>query len=126
MLIRACIAKVHRATVTEADLKRVGSITVDEALLGQSGTQPFRDLNITGISNGALRQTDVMAGPRVRGDLRLYGPPARHFHGGHRIIVLAAGRFEPAERKDIDPVSVNVEDDANLRTQTLRPKRPAH
>jgi len=124
--MRACIAKVHRATVAEAALNRVGSITVDEAPLGQSGIQPFPYRDITSVSNGRLRQTCVMADPRGRGDICLNGPPVRHFPKGHKIIVLAAGWFEPAQRKDIDPVSVIVEDDANLRTKALRPKRLAH
>ncbi len=47
MLIRVCKAKIHRATVTEADLNYVGSITIDELLLEKSGIQPFQMLNIT-------------------------------------------------------------------------------
>jgi len=123
MLIRACIAKIHRATVTEADLNYVGSITIDQALLEQSGIHPFQYVNITNVSNGVLWQTYVMAGPRGKGDVCLNGPPARHFQKGDKIIVLAEGWFEPGEMKDIDPVVVIVEDDANRRTRIVRPAR---
>ena len=123
MLIRACIAKIHRATVTEADLNYVGSITIDQALLEQSGIHPFQYVNITNVSNGVLWQTYVMAGPRGGGDICLNGPPARHFQKGDKIIVLAEGWFEPEEMRDIDPVIVIVEDDANQRTRILRPAR---
>jgi aspartate 1-decarboxylase len=123
MLIRACIAKIHRATVTEADLNYVGSITIDAALLEQSGIHPFQYVNITNVANGVFWQTYVMAGPRGGGDICLNGPPARHFQKGDKIIVLAEGWFQPEEMADIDPVIVIVEDDANLKTSILRPAR---
>ncbi len=123
MLIRACIAKIHRATVTEADLDYVGSITIDEALLEQSGIRPFQYVNITNVANGVFWQTYVMAGPRGRGDICLNGPPARHFQKGDRIIVLAEGWFQPEEMADIDPVIVIVEDDRNQKTSIIRPAR---
>jgi len=123
MLIRACIAKIHRATVTEADLDYVGSITIDEALLEQSGIRPFQYVNITNVANGVFWQTYVMAGPRGRGDICLNGPPARHFQKGDRIIVLAEGWFQPEEMAGIDPVIVIVEDDRNQKTSIIRPAR---
>lgn len=123
MLIRACIAKIHRATVTEADLDYVGSITIDEALLDASGIRPFQYVNITSVANGTFWQTYVMPGPRGRGDICLNGPPARHFQKGDKIIVLAEGWFEPAEMDGIDPVIVVVEDDRNLKTSIIRPAR---
>ena len=123
MLIRACIAKIHHATVTQADLLYVGSITIDQSLLEQSGIHPFQYVNITNVSNGVLWQTYVMAGPRGGGDICLNGPPARHFQKGDKIIVLAEGWFRPEEMKDIDPVIVIVEDDANRKTRILRPAR---
>ncbi len=123
MLIRACIAKIHRATVTEADLNYVGSITIDEALLEQSGIRPFQYVNITNVANGVFWQTYVMAGPRGRGDICLNGPPARHFQKGDKIIVLAEGWFQPEEMAGIDPVIVIVEDDRNQKTSIIRPAR---
>jgi len=54
MLIRVCIARIHRATVAAADLHYVGSLTLDEALLEQSGLQPFQYVHITNVSNGVL------------------------------------------------------------------------
>jgi aspartate 1-decarboxylase len=120
MLIRACIAKIHRATVTEADLNYVGSITIDAALLEQSGIRPYQYVNITNVSNGVFWQTYVMAGKRGRGDICLNGPPARHFQKGDKIIVLAEGYFEPAELDGFEPVVVIVEDDRNLETRVLK------
>lgn len=120
MLIRACIAKIHRATVTEADLDYIGSITIDAALLEQSGIRPYQYVNITNVSNGVFWQTYVMAGERGRGDICLNGPPARHFQRGDKVIILAEGYFEPAELDGFEPVVVIVEDDRNLETRILK------
>ncbi|MCJ7453592.1 MAG: aspartate 1-decarboxylase [Steroidobacteraceae bacterium] len=120
MLIRVCIAKIHRATVTEADLDYVGSITIDEALLEQSGIRPYQYVNITNVSNGVFWQTYVMAGERGRGDICLNGPPARHFQRGDKVIILAEGYFEPAELDGFEPVVVIVEDDRKLSTRILK------
>ncbi len=83
------MAKIHRATVTQADLNYVGSITIDEELLEKSGIQPFQYLNITNVSNGIFWQTYAMPGKRGNGDICLNGPPARHFQPGDKIIILA-------------------------------------
>lgn len=120
MLIRACIAKIHRATVTEADLDYVGSITIDAALLEQSGIRPYQYVNITNVSNGVFWQTYVMAGRRGQGDICLNGPPARHFQKGDKVIILAEGYFEPQELDGFEPVVVIVEDDRNLVTRILK------
>ena len=104
------MAKIHRATVTEADLNYVGSITIDEALLEKSGIRPFQMVNITNISNGVLWQTYVMAGKKGRGGICLNGPPARHFQPGDKIIVIADAYIEPSELKDLNPVVIFVDD----------------
>ena len=120
MLIRACLAKIHRATVTEADLNYVGSITIDQELLDQSGIKPFQYVNITNLSNGVFWQTYVMAGKRGQGDICLNGPPARHFQRGDKIVILAEGLVDKVEFDEIDPVVVVVEDDENKQTTIIR------
>lgn len=119
MLIRICIAKIHRATVTEADLNYVGSITIDAALLEQSGIRPYQYVNITNVSNGVFWQTYVLPGKRGRGDICLNGPPARHFQKGDKVIILAEGYVEPGELDGFEPRVVIVEDDRNLKTRLL-------
>ena len=121
MLIRACMAKIHRATVTQADLNYVGSITIDEALLEASGMQPFQYVNITNVSNGVFWQTYIMAGPRGQGGICLNGPPAHHFHPGDKIIVLAESWIEPKELQNLDPVVVFV-DEKNQVTEVKKHK----
>jgi aspartate 1-decarboxylase len=108
VLIRACMAKIHRATVTEADLNYVGSITIDEALLEASGMLPYQYVNITNVSNAVFWQTYIMAGKKGSGVICLNGPPARLFQPGDKVIILAEAWLEPKELKE--PVVVFVDD----------------
>lgn len=110
MLIRVCMAKIHRATVTEADLNYVGSITIDEELLEKSGILPFQYVIITNLSNGVMWQTYAMAGKRGSGIICLNGPPARHFQRGDKVIILAEGYIEPEDIKDLHATIVFVDD----------------
>jgi aspartate 1-decarboxylase len=115
------MAKIHRATVTQADLNYVGSITIDGDLLAASGIRPFQYVNITNVSNGVFWQTYVMAGKRGQGDVCLNGPPARHFQPGDKIIVLAEAWLEPSEMADLNPVVVFV-DEKNKVTNIVKHK----
>ena len=110
MLIGACMGKIHRATVTEADLNYAGSITIDEARLEASGIKPFQYVNMTNLANGAFWQTYVMPGNRGKGDICLNGPPARHFQPGDKIIILAEAWLDPSQIKNLNPVTVFVDD----------------
>jgi aspartate 1-decarboxylase len=110
MLIRVCTAKIHRATVTEADLNYVGSITIDEDIIDAADMKPFQYVNITNVSNGVFWQTYIMPGKRGQGDVCLNGPPARHFQPGDKVIVLAEAWLEPSELEDLVPVVVFVDE----------------
>lgn len=129
MYINVCVAKIHRATVTEADLNYVGSITIDENILEASGIVPFQMVQITNLSNGILWQTYAMAGKRGDGDICLNGPPARHFHVGDKIIVLAQASIEPSDISQINPVVVFVDDKNNItevKKHALIPPKTTH
>ena len=115
------MAKLHRLTVTQADLNYVGSITIDEELLEKSGIRPFQYVNITNLSNGVFWQTYVMAGKKNNGDVCLNGPPARHFQPGDKIIVLAEAWLEPSEMKELNPIVVFV-DEKNKVTEIKKHK----
>ena len=124
MLIRVCISKIHRATVTQAELNYVGSITIDEDLIEAAGMKPFQYVNITNVSNGIFWQTYIMPGKRGNGDVCLNGPPARHFQPGDKIIILAEALIEPKELPDLDPVVVFV-DEKNKVADVKRHKQIA-
>lgn len=119
MLIRACTAKIHRATVTEADLNYVGSITIDRRLLDLSGIRPAQFVHVTNLSNGVFWQTYVIEGEAGSGTICLNGPPARHFHRGDKVIIMAEGIFQPEELEGFKPRIVAIKDDANLQAELL-------
>ena len=110
MLIRACIAKIHRATVTEADLNYVGSITIDKTLLEASGIRPYQMVHVNNISNGTSWETYAIEGPAESGTICLNGPPARHFHTGDKVIIICEALVQPEEMKGLTPVIVFVDE----------------
>lgn len=110
MLIEMCTAKIHRATVTQAELNYVGSITIDADLLAASGIKPYQMVNITNVANGTFWQTYTIAGPAGRGDICLNGPPARHFHPGDLVIILGKALVEPGEADRVQPRVVFVDE----------------
>ncbi|MBU6231986.1 MAG: aspartate 1-decarboxylase [Patescibacteria group bacterium] len=110
MYIRACMAKIHRATVTQAELNYVGSITIDEELLDKSGMKPFQYVNITNVSNAVFWQTYIIAGKRGSGTICLNGPPARLFQPGDKVIIIAEAMIEPEKLSSLKPTIVFVDD----------------
>lgn len=118
------MAKIHQATVTETDLNYVGSITIDRKLLEASGIRPFQYVNVTNLSNGAFWQTYVIEGEPGKGDICLNGPPARHFHRGDKVIIMAEAWLEPGEIQDL-ALTVAFVDEMNqlIRTATHPPTR---
>jgi aspartate 1-decarboxylase len=121
MLIRVCMAKIHRVTVTEANLNYVGSITIDEILLTKSGIRPFQMVNVNNLSNGVFWQTYVIPGKNGGGGICLNGPPARHFQPGDKAVIVAEAYIKPSELKNLNPVVVFV-DDKNKITEVKRHK----
>ena len=91
MLINVCIAKLHRVTVTDADLDYVGSITIDEALLEAAGLLPGQMVTINNLSNAVTWRTYIMKGQRGKGQIVLNGPPARIFQKGDKVVFSNVG-----------------------------------
>lgn len=110
MLVNVCIAKLHRATVTDADLNYVGSITIDEALLEASGLLPGQMVQITNVSNAVLWRTYIVKGEKGKGEIILNGPPARLFQKGDKVIILAEAWVEQKDAAKMSPTVVFVDD----------------
>lgn len=123
MLRTLCKAKIHRATVTEANLNYVGSITIDADLLAPTGLLPYEQVTITNLSTGAFWQTYIIPGPRSGGDICLNGPPARHFQPQDLVIILSYAQFSEEELEDFQPVIVFV-DGKNRITSIEREEQP--
>jgi len=110
MLINICIAKLHRATVTDADLNYVGSITIDGALLEASGLVPGQMVQITNVSNAVLWRTYIIKGAKGKGEIILNGPPARFFQKGDKVIILGEAWIEASEAAKMSPTVVFMDD----------------
>ncbi len=123
MLVNVCIGKLHRATVTDADLDYVGSITIDEALLEAAGLVPGQMVQITNVSNAALWRTYIVKGGKGKGEIILNGPPARLFHKGDKVIILGEAWVSAAEAVKMSPTVVFM-DDKNKITEVKEGWRP--
>jgi aspartate 1-decarboxylase len=102
-------AKIHRATVTQADLHYVGSVTVDADLLDAADLLPGEKVAIVDITNGARLETYVIPGPRGSGVLGINGAAARLVHIGDLVILIAYGVMDDAEARTRTPKVVFVD-----------------
>ena len=84
-------AKIHRATVTAANVHYVGSITIDCELLKASGIQPYERVQVVDVDNGARLETYAIAGPPGSGAIELNGAAARLVSIGDKVIIMAYG-----------------------------------
>ena len=89
MLTQVLKAKIHRATVTQAELDYVGSITIDEALIEAAGIHEYERVQVVDISNGNRLETYVIAGERNSGVICLNGAAARLVEIGDKVIIMA-------------------------------------
>jgi aspartate 1-decarboxylase len=107
-------SKIHRATVTQADLHYVGSVTVDEDLLEAADLLPGELVHIVDVTNGARIETYTIAGKRGSGVLGINGAAARLVHPGDVVILIAYGQMENAEAKEFAPSVVFVDADNRI------------
>jgi len=102
-------SKIHRATVTDANLNYVGSITVDRDLLDLADIREYEKVSVLNINTGARFETYAIDGPRGRGDICLNGAAARLAHPGDLVIILTYAEYEDAEVADgHEPTVVHV------------------
>jgi aspartate 1-decarboxylase len=102
-------SKIHRATVTQADLHYVGSVTVDEDLLDAADLLPGELVHIVDITNGARLETYTIAGERGSGVIGINGAAARLVQPGDLVILIAYGQMETAEAREYRPSVVFVD-----------------
>jgi aspartate 1-decarboxylase len=91
MQIHVVKSKIHRVTVTGADLNYIGSITIDEALMDAANLVEGEKVSIVNVNNGERLETYVIKGNRNSGEITLNGPAARRVQKGDIIIVIAYG-----------------------------------
>lgn len=119
MLVNMLKGKIHRATVVQAELDYVGSITVDEDLLDASGIHEYELVQIVDINNGNRFETYTIAGERGSGMICLNGAAARQVQVNDKIIIMCYAQMDEEEVKTHSPKVVFV-DDENKIVRTTR------
>ncbi len=110
MQIQALKSKIHRATVVQAELNYIGSITIDEELLEQSGISEYEKVQIVDIDNGERFETYTICGERKSGMICLNGAAARKVSVGDKVIIMAYASMTPEELKENPPRVVFVDE----------------
>lgn len=108
MILTVYKSKLHRVTVTQADLNYIGSITIDEDLMDASRLLEHERVQIVNINNGERLETYVIKGERGSGIICLNGPASRKVSVGDIIIVISYCMVTPEEYKNHVPVTVHV------------------
>jgi aspartate 1-decarboxylase len=116
MLRPMLLGKIHRATVTEANLDYVGSITIDSDLLDAADLLPGQQVDVVDVTNGARLSTYVIAGDRGSGKVGINGAAAHLVHPGDIVIIIAYGLLTDVEARTRQPHVVFV-DGANRIVQ---------
>jgi aspartate 1-decarboxylase len=115
-------SKIHRATVTEANLNYVGSITIDEDIIDLVDMYVNEKVQIVNNNNGARLETYIIPGPRGSGVFCLNGAAARLVHPGDTIIVISYGLMTNEEAKSYQPkVAIMGADNKVVQTVTEEP-----
>ncbi|MFC6356434.1 aspartate 1-decarboxylase [Luethyella okanaganae] len=109
MLRTMLTGKIHRATVTHADVDYVGSITIDRDLLDAAGMLPGEQVSVVDVSNGARLETYAIAGVRGSGVVGINGAAAHLMHPGDLVIVISYGLMTSQEAFAVDPRIVHVD-----------------
>lgn len=120
MLITSLKGKIHGATVTEANLNYMGSITIDEALMEASGIRPNEKVQIVNNNNGSRLETYVITGTRHSGVICLNGAAARLVQPGDKVIIIAYGIMTVEEADNYIPSIVMV--DGDNKVTEVRPR----
>ena len=118
MTLELLKGKIHRATVVQAELDYVGSITVDEALLEAAGILEYEKVQIVDVNNGSRFETYTISGQRGSGMICLNGAAARCVSTGDKIIIMAYGQYTPDEAKEHKPAVVFVDEENKVSRVT--------
>ncbi|MCI3920965.1 aspartate 1-decarboxylase [Paenibacillus sp. TRM 82003] len=109
-----CKGKIHRATVTEASLDYVGSITIDALLMKEANIHPYEMVQVTSLRNATRWKTYAIPAKKGTGKICLNGPPAHLFQPGDVVIILSMGLFDEEEVKRLVPRVVFVDGDNRI------------
>ena len=114
MTIEMLYSKIHRATVTDANLNYVGSITIDRDLIETAKLRIGQKVDIVNINNGERFSTYVIEGERGKRDICLNGAAARKAQVGDKIIIIAYALMDEKEADAHKPIAILVDDANNI------------
>jgi aspartate 1-decarboxylase len=103
-------AKIHQATVTDANIAYEGSMTIDRALLDATGIKPYEQIRVGNLNNGERFETYVIPGERDSGIICLNGATARKGTVGDIIIIFSYGFYNEEELKDYSPRIIRLDE----------------
>lgn len=113
MIIEVLKSKIHRVTVTEADLNYIGSVTIDEDLMDAANMIEGEKVQIVNINNGERLETYIIKGERGSGKICLNGPAARKVAVGDVVIIISYAQLEFEKAKAFKPTIVFPETSSN-------------
>jgi aspartate 1-decarboxylase len=116
MLRYVCKSKIHRATITEANLKYMGSITIDSLLLKAADILPYERVQVLNLNNGSRVETYTIEGKAGTGVICLNGPASRWGEAGDEIIIVSYGLFSEEELKKFKPKIIFVNKKNRIKT----------
>ncbi len=114
MQIEVLKSKIHRVTVTEADLHYIGSVTIDEDLMDAANLIENEKVQIVNINNGERLETYVIKGKRNTGTICLNGPAARKVQPGDVVIIIAYAHMDFEAAKTFEPIVIFPKEDNKL------------
>ena len=115
MPISVLKSKIHRATVTQAELDYIGSITIDSELLKKSGIIEYQKVQVVDINNGNRFETYTISGEPNSGVICLNGAAARCVQPGDKVIIMANADMTPEEAKENSPVVLFLDDNNKIQ-----------
>lgn len=115
-----CRSRIHRATVTAADLNYEGSITIDGVLMDAAGILPFEQVQVVDVDNGARFETYAIRGVDGAGDIVLNGAAARLVHRGDLVIIMTYAQYDEIELEHFQPNLVFVDESNRIRDTSPR------
>ncbi len=109
-----CKGKIYRATVTQANLNYIGSITIDQDLLDAADIYPYEKVQVVNVNNGSRLETYTIAGARGSGVICLNGAAARLNAEGDLVIIMSYGQFDEQEIRSLEPHIVFVDENNHI------------
>lgn len=123
MIISLLKSKIHRATVTDAQIHYTGSITIDKTLMEHANIIPFEKVLVVSLDNGERLETYVIEGKRGSGEVCINGAAARKILKGDKIIIMSFASIDESEAKNFKPIIVLVNENNKISGEERKAER---